>query len=268
MEARLMTWNLWWQFGPWRERQGAILATIRQEQPDIVCLQEVFEQEGGLNQAAWIAEELGLYVVHTEGPWYDGISFGNAILSRWPLISSQEHRLPQVDGLPGHRRAITAEIDTPYGRWWVVSTHLDHKFDASVTRLGQCEALCSIVDSLRRDPENESPVLMAGDFNAVPDSDEIRMLTGRKEPAIAGLVFTDAWEVAGEGDGFTWRRDNPYIAETTWPNRRLDYVFVSWPRPKPMGNPVRAWLAGCEAVDGVQPSDHAALVVDLQMISL
>ena len=24
-------------------------------------------------------------------------------------------------------------------------------------------------------------------------------------------------EVAGEGDGFTWRRDNPYIAETTWP---------------------------------------------------
>jgi len=111
-------------------------------------------------------------------------------------------------------------------------------------------------------------VLMAGDFNAVPDSDEIRMLTGRKEPAIGGLVFTDAWEVAGEGDGFTWRRDNPYIAETTWPNRRLDYVFVSWPRPKPMGNPLRAWLAGCQAVDGVQPSDHAALVVDLQMISL
>lgn len=157
MEARLMTWNLWWQFGPWRERQGAILATIRQEQPDIVCLQEVFEQEGGLNQAAWIAEELGLYVVHTEGPWYDGVSFGNAILSRWPLISSQEHRLPQVDGLPGHRRAITAEIDTPYGRWWVACTHLDHKFDASATESDNARHCVQLLTRCAEIPKTNHP---------------------------------------------------------------------------------------------------------------
>ena len=28
-------------------------------------------------------------------------------------------------------------------------------------------------------------------------------------------------------------------------------------------NPVRAWLAGVEPVDGVVPSDHAALLADL-----
>jgi len=38
---------------------------------------------------------------------------------------------------------------------------------------------------------------------------------------------------------------------------------VSWPRPKPLGNPRRAWLAGVDPVDGVWPSDHAAVVVDL-----
>ena len=40
-------------------------------------------------------------------------------------------------------------------------------------------------------------------------------------------------------------------------------MFVSWPRPKPVGNPVAAWLAGVEPVDGIVPSDHAAVVVDL-----
>jgi hypothetical protein len=40
--------------------------------------------------------------------------------------------------------------------------------------------------------------------------------------------------------------------------------LVSWPRPKPIGNPVRAWIAGNEAVDGVYPSDHFAVVGELR----
>ena len=264
MYARVLTWNLWWQFGPWRERQDAILATIRQENPDIVFLQEVWAQEGGLDQAQWLADELDMYVAQTEGPWYDeGVSLGNAILSKWPIVSWEIHRLPDVTGAPSYRRAVVALIDTPAGRWWTVCTHLDYKFDASATRIAQCEALSGIVDQLRVEPDIENPVIMAGDFNAVPDSDEIRMLTGRREPALEGLVFTDLWEIAGEGPGFTWRRDNPYIDDSTWPNRRLDYIFVSWPRPRPLGNPRNVWLAGIEPVGGIQPSDHAAVVAEI-----
>ena len=65
-----------------------------------------------------------------------------------------------------------SHIETPFGRMWTVCTHLDYKFDASATRMAQCEALCGIVSQLRNDPEVELPVLLAGDFNAVPDSDE------------------------------------------------------------------------------------------------
>lgn len=268
MEARVLTWNLWWQFGPWRERQPAILHVLREQEADIICLQEVWGQEGGLDQAMWLADELNMYVVRTEGPWYDGVSQGNAILSRWPIIRSAIHRLPGPDGAPGMRRVVSAQLDTPYGHWWTLCTHLDYKFDESLTRIGQCESLSALVDSLRHDPDNEPPVIMAGDFNAVPDSDEIRMLTGRREPAVHGLVFTDMWEVAGDGDGFTWRRDNPYIEDSTWPNRRLDYIFVSWPRPRPMGNPTKVWLAGLDAIDSVHPSDHAAVVADIRMLAL
>ncbi|MBJ7369551.1 MAG: endonuclease/exonuclease/phosphatase family protein, partial [Ilumatobacteraceae bacterium] len=54
MEARILTWNLWWQFGPWRDRQEAILTTLRNENADIVFLQEVWAQEGGLDQVQWL----------------------------------------------------------------------------------------------------------------------------------------------------------------------------------------------------------------------
>ena len=83
MEARVLTWNLWWQFGPWRERQSAILSVLQDADADIVFLQEVWAQEGGLDQAQWLADELNMFVARTEGPWYDdGVSLGNAILSR------------------------------------------------------------------------------------------------------------------------------------------------------------------------------------------
>ena len=53
-----------------------------------------------------------------------------------------------------------------------------------------------------------------------------------------GVVFSDVWEVVGEGgrlgrEGVTWDPRNPYLSDTAWPNRRLDYLLVSWPRPKP-----------------------------------
>ncbi len=39
--ARIMTWNVWWRFGPrWRDRQPVLLRTIRDVRPDVVALQE------------------------------------------------------------------------------------------------------------------------------------------------------------------------------------------------------------------------------------
>ena len=32
---RVMTWNLWWRFGAWEQRQRAIVETIRRADPDV-----------------------------------------------------------------------------------------------------------------------------------------------------------------------------------------------------------------------------------------
>jgi endonuclease/exonuclease/phosphatase family metal-dependent hydrolase len=229
-----------------------------------VCLQEVWVDDGD-DLATVIADELGYHTVRTD-PVGDDVAFANALLSRWPLERVADEPLPRRDGRPGHRRVVAAAADTPWGAWPVASTHLDYRFDDSLTRQRQARRLLELAARWRGDPETDLPLVLAGDMNAVADSDEIRLLTGRVD-GVAGIVMSDAWELCGDGPGVTWQRENPYVADSEWPERRIDYVMVSWPRPKPVGNPVRAWRAGIAPVDidgeAVWASDHAAVVVEL-----
>ncbi len=258
---RVMTWNVL-RFENWAERQGAIDAVIRTEAPDIVLLQEVATSEG---QSERLAATLGYHEFHTSNTDPASAYMGNAILSRWPLVDMLDTRLPGIDGRPAYRSLLTARATTPWGPWPIACTHLDHRFDDSELRCRQVDAVADVVAELRGDPAVDRPVILGGDFNAAPDSDEIRRLTGRTAPLRRGLVFNDLWEMAGEGPGWTWSADNPMLAEANWPNRRLDYLFVTWPRPKPGGRPTSIHLAGVHAVDGVQASDHYAVVADLRV---
>jgi len=63
-------------------------------------------------------------------------------------------------------------------------------------------------------------------FNAGPDSDEIRLLNGRSQPPVDGLVFYDAWEIAGDGGpGFTWA--TPIAGWSCNAARSaIDYIFT------------------------------------------
>ncbi len=259
---RIVTWNLWWRFGPWEQRQDAIQAELVDIDADIVLLQEVFADEDR-DQAAELASVLGASVVRTVDGEGRPQRFGNAILSRWPVAADEMVVLPGPDGGPSHRSALTAVIDTPNGHQPFTVTHLAWQYDASPLRLAQLETVVDLVDRHRSDDPEAPPAVLGGDFNAVPDSDEIRRLTGRSVPFRPGLVFTDCWEAVGDGPGHTWTRDNPHSAEALWPRRRLDYVFVAWPRPKPLANPVTARLAGVESPVGIVPSDHYAVVVEL-----
>ena len=262
---RVMTWNLWWRFGPWSERQEAIAATLEAEAPDVVGLQEVWVAEDGVNQAAVLAARLGHHFAVGELRFHEGLAFTNAVLSRWPIAAAESHRLPRADGTESHRQLLFAEVAAPFGRLALFSTHLDWPFDASADRVAQSRRVAELVAERRPPPSTGFPAVLVGDFNALPDADEIRWLTGATAPAVPGLVFTDAWAVGGDGSaGYTWDRRNPHLADATWPQRRLDYVLVSWPRPKPLGSVARCWLAGCGPVDGVVPSDHYAVVADLR----
>jgi endonuclease/exonuclease/phosphatase family metal-dependent hydrolase len=263
--VRVLTWNIWWRHGAFEERQRAIEEVLVVEAADVCCLQEVWANESGDHQGQLIADRLGYEMATTQGPFFNSWSVNNVVLSRYPIVESATVGLPAADGSRSHRRAVWAKLDTPWGMWPIVSTHFEHRFDHSSTRSVQAQALLDLVNVLRGDPNVDPPVLVGGDLNAVPDSDEIRMLTGRSAAPVPGLVLNDCWEQSGDGPGHTWSARNPNLPTSAWPNRRLDYLMVSWPRPRPFGNPIRAWLAGDRgATASVTPSDHYAVVADFR----
>ncbi len=258
---RWLTWNVWWRFENWEERQDAIAEVLVAADADVIALQETWP-----DQVVALAERLGYDSSFTGREPSDRfpISFGNAILSRHPICQRHERILPAID-TPGYRRALHVRIEAAGREIDVFTTHLAYRFDESVLRVSQLEDVIAFVDEYRsRDPSSHPPMLM-GDLNAVPDSDEVRRLTGRSAPYRDGLVWTDAWEQVGDGPGWTWCEDNPYVVDSAWPNRRIDYVLIGWPRPRPLGNPQRVAIVGLEpGSGGVFASDHYGVMVTTQ----
>lgn len=263
---RILTWNLWWRFGPWQERQAAIAETLAEVDADIGVLQEVYCDEHDGDQLDTILAP-GLHRARSERS--DGVPyrFGNAVVSRWPISRAETVVLPGAHEDSSHRSAVLAEVATSGGPCVVVSTHLEWRYDQSRTRqrqlLALIDALADFVDAQPPERPVGWPVVLAGDFNVVPDADELRRLTGLAEVYRPGWVFTDAWSATTDEPGHTWTRENPHSADAQWPRRRLDHVFVAWPRPKPRGNPLTAELVGTEPRAGVVPSDHYGVVVTL-----
>lgn len=258
---RVLTWNLWWRFGPWEARQPAIEATLRSLDPDVVALQEVWD-DGTTNQAAELAAALGGYHhIYSATLERDGVRFGNAVLSRWPIASSQWRPLPAPDASQEQRTVLRADVDGPRGPIQLFCTHLNWRFDESAVRQEQVRAIARFV---KESPARSFPPILCGDFNAPPDADEIRMLTGRAAAPEEKLVFYDAWEVAGAGPDATWSNDNPYAALDIEVTRRIDYVFAGWPKAGGAGHVTACLVEGVRPVDGVVPSDHYAVLAELR----
>lgn len=264
MSLVVATWNLQWQFGDWEARQRAIAATLTELDPDIVMVQESWRGQVGRLAAA--SGRHFVWAGHEQDPTDPERGMGNAIMSRWPIESSESRFLEDDQGRK-YRTIVFASVATPWGSWPLFTTHLEHRFDRSATRVGQLGVASTFIEEHVATVASRGPLLppvLAGDLNAVSDSDEVRKLTGRSVPYVDGRIWTDAWEQVGSGPGITWSIENPYIEHTAWPNRRLDYVFIGWPRPdRPVGNPVRAWLFGQDPIDGLVGSDHYGVAVEI-----
>ena len=257
-----LSWNLWWRFGPWEERFPRIVKVVRECNPDLIGLQEIWDDDD-VCQASLLAEELGYAFTYSGASEIVGIKFGNAVLSRWPISFADSYPLTSMPSDDGSRncRLAHASVEGPRGQIEVYSTHLSYlPFESGIRQL-QVRDICRLI----ADRKSDVPPILMGDFNAVPESDEIRLLTGLKEPPVPYQVFYDAWQVANAHDpGYTWHRGNPYTAAALEPDRRLDYVFVGRPTGVGVGHVKSCRLVGTEAVDGVFPRDHYGVLAEIR----
>ena len=258
---RVATWNLWWRHGDWRARQPAIAQHLAAVDADVVALQEASTGDE-LDHVHWLRDEMGWHVAVSPPPGERTHGLVNVIASRWPIVET-EWRYLDVGDAPPHRTVLWARTEAPLGMVDVFTTHLSHGFDQSALRQRQVCEVAEFVAARRQPPDAGYPPVLMGDFNAVPDADEMRLLDGRSAVPVPGLVFSDVWPQGGEGPGWTYCADSPHVQDSAWPDRRLDYVFVGWPRARPAGNPVSARTFGAEPVDGIVASDHLGVVADL-----
>jgi endonuclease/exonuclease/phosphatase family metal-dependent hydrolase len=259
---RVLSWNLWWRFGPWEERAPAIETTLCSLDADVLCLQEVWGVDGGdTSFASVLAERLGYEHVYAQRLDWDGVLFGNAILSRWPIASTAWWPLPAREDAEEHRTLLFGEVTGPRGPVQVFCTHLNWKFQHSDVRQEQVAFICDRIESTR---PRTYPAILCGDMNAAPESTEMMMLSGKTTVPVPNLVFHDAWEMAGDGPGHTWSNDSPYARLDLEVARRIDYVYSGWPRAGGAGHCVHAEVIGRDPVDGVVPSDHYGVLAELR----
>jgi endonuclease/exonuclease/phosphatase family metal-dependent hydrolase len=258
---RVVSWNVWWRFGPWQERAPAIEATLRTLDADVVALQEVWGEPDGPSFASVLGDALGYHHVYAQRLDWDGVLFGNAILSRWPIAETEWWPLPARGDAEESRTLLYASIEGPRGAVQVFDTHLNWRFDHSDVRQEQVAFICERIEEKR---PRDFPPILCGDMNASPDSTEMWMLNGKTTTPVRKLVFHDAWELAGDGPGHTWSNDNPYAAQDLEVARRIDYIYTGWPRAHGAGNVVHAEMIGRDPVEGVVPSDHYGVLADIR----
>jgi endonuclease/exonuclease/phosphatase family metal-dependent hydrolase len=221
---RVVSYNL--AFGREVETAVGALKTGPLAGADLVLMQEM--DRPGVDQ---IARALDLHYVYCPASKKHGQDWGNAVLSRRPLIDHHKLRLPYADPFSDSRRiAVAAHIDVGGHAVLAYSTHIATPSLGLGARLEQME---TIIDDA--DEEGDASVLIGGDLNtADPGSG------GQVRDLFAGRDFD--WASSHATDtGSAFGRD-----------ATLDYVFTR----------------GLEAQDsgtfaGDSGSDHQPIWVEL-----
>jgi len=235
--VKVLTYNIHGWCTPQPEAASnfdALERVIGDAEADLVGLNEVFHPhptDEGPALAA-LAARLGMYFAFgpamTSAQSPTGVPYGNALLSRWPILAYAAHRLGAgTDGEP--RGLLEVRVLLPAGRpFTLYVTHLDHRSEA--LRLAQWRAALTWLTR-----ERGRPHLVIGDFNALsgrdyPAEDAVQALraarAARAWPAPAfDLVaqiekagYCDAFARSGVGDGATFPAAAPEI--------RIDYIFL------------------------------------------
>jgi endonuclease/exonuclease/phosphatase family metal-dependent hydrolase len=257
---RAATLNIWSRFGPWEERLTGLRDGLRKLAPDVIGMQEVLRFPD-LDQAVLVSEGMGYEIAWGLSSENHGFPTGNAILSRWPIIRSEVIPLPH-GGSDEHRSVIFAELAAPFGKLPFFCTHLNWMLHHGHIRQLQVKALVEAVTRLA--PVDGFPPVVVGDFNAEPDSDEMRYMRGLTGLGGPCVYFADSFGIAGDGtSGTTFSKRNDFAAPLREPERRIDYVYVRGPDDAQRGEPLEASVCFDERHNGVFPTDHFGVITTI-----
>lgn len=235
--VKVMTYNIYGaraSSGPPADLQ-ALADVIKVQDPDIIALQEVdvFTNRTGKNvhQARDLAALLGMEWYFVKAIDRDGGEYGDAVLSKLPIKEKKDFHLNVAPGVSGELRSVALIKVAKDGKEFnFASTHLDH-LAIEDNRILQANELKTIVKGIN------GPLILAGDFNATPESQTISIMREFMNPGC--------------------RQQCPFTYPSDSPARTIDYVMYA---------PVNSFtIQSYNAVPYRPASDHAPVVADVQI---
>jgi endonuclease/exonuclease/phosphatase family metal-dependent hydrolase len=206
VEVRVLSYNI--HHGEGLDKRvdlERIARVVEDTRADLVALQEVdkgVQRSKGLDEPARMGELTGMQPVFEKNINYQGGEYGNAVLSRLPVLSHENHPLPQ--SVANEQRGMLEVRVQAGGQPLIfVATHFSY-YPEEVERLASVESFRKLADE-----KGDVPVIMAGDLNARPDSQTVKNLNA---------FLSNACPPGAEGV-FTFPADKPDI--------RIDYIFYT-----------------------------------------
>ncbi|MFO6495726.1 MULTISPECIES: endonuclease/exonuclease/phosphatase family protein [Bacillus] len=212
MNITIMTFNI--HHGKGSDKRldlERIAQVIAESDADIVGLNEVdqhFSKRSHYeDQIGWLASQLKMHHAFSPslslstGPSTPKRRYGNALLTRFPIVQQQHHLFNLIAGLIEGRSLLEADVEIGGRILRIFVTHLSLN---PFLHRKQTDFL------LQRIRKREQPAVVMGDFNMKPHSRDWNKITGE---------LRDVWKEAGDGQGSTYPSHRP--------NKRLDYLFIS-----------------------------------------
>ena len=258
---RLATWNV----NSLKARLARVEEWLAYAQPDVVCLQETKLADAAFPTLAF--STLGYESAHHgDGRWN-----GVAILSRVGLDDVVAGFSAEAEGVAAETRLLAAtcggirvhSVYVPNGR-----SLESEQYPAKLDWLARLRDLVGAAEA-----DGSKPVAVCGDFNIAPEDRDVydpAKFLGETHVSDAERAALAEIEAVGLVDAFrvVYQQDRLY---TWWDYRagdfhnhrgmRIDLVLLS----KALADGVRWAIIDRNARKGQSPSDHAPLVVDVEM---
>ncbi|PXX25017.1 endonuclease/exonuclease/phosphatase family protein [Arenibacter sp. ARW7G5Y1] len=150
-----------------------IAGVINYYKPDLVALQEVDFKTKRAKEYD-LPTELGIRTkmasLFARAMYYDGGEYGEAVLSKYTFVGSENLALPHLPNSEP-RAALITRIKTKKGNTiQFVGTHLDHQKDET-DKVMQAKAIVAHLGN------TDYPTLVVGDLNAQPHSKPITIIS-------------------------------------------------------------------------------------------
>ena len=260
---RIATWNV----NSVLARLPRLTVWLEETAPDVVCLQET--KVGADAFPAGEVTKLGYEIAaHGEGRWN-----GVAILSKAGL-ADVERGLPGDPGFPGPDTLEARTISATCGPVRVRSVYVPNgRTPEDPHYQYKLRWLAALRDAVAADAAGPTPFALMGDFNVAPADDDvwdIAAFQGSTHVTPAERAALAELRAAGLSDVVPRIEKGPHPF-TYWDYRagsfhkgmgmRIDLVYANEPFA---GKVTDAWVDR-EARKGKGPSDHAPVVVDLDI---